>query len=145
VRHTERELHSDPPTADELARCRAAVRAEIESAVPSAVRGSAADGVAVAGTPTSFAAIAQALDPYDRELVDGYRLTLAECERILAELAAVPLERRRSVPGLHPDRAPTIVAGGIILAESMRAFELGSIEVSEHDILEGAAIEAAGV
>ena len=45
--------------------------------------------------------------------------------------------------GLHPDRAPTIVAGGVILVEAIRLFELSEIEVSEHDILDGAALEAA--
>jgi exopolyphosphatase/guanosine-5'-triphosphate,3'-diphosphate pyrophosphatase len=143
VRYTERELHSDPPTPEELERCRVAIRAEVESAVPPDVRRAASDGIAVAGTATSFAAIAQRLEPYDRERVDGYRLALDEALRILAELAALPLERRRAVPGLHPDRAPTIVAGGVILTESMRAFGLESMEVSEHDILEGAAIETA--
>ena len=92
-----------------------AVRAEIERSVPAEVRRSAADGIAVAGTPTSFAAIDQQLEPYDRERVDGYRLSLEACERILAELAALPLDERREVTGLHPDRAPTIVAGGVIL------------------------------
>jgi exopolyphosphatase / guanosine-5'-triphosphate,3'-diphosphate pyrophosphatase len=144
VRHTERNLRSDPPTETELRRCADEIRAEIERSVPAEIRRRTADGVAVAGTPTSFAAIDQRLEPYDRERVDGYRLTLEACERILAELAGLPLEQRRRVRGLHPDRAPTIVAGGVILAETMRAFGLGSIEVSEHDILEGAALEAAG-
>jgi exopolyphosphatase/guanosine-5'-triphosphate,3'-diphosphate pyrophosphatase len=143
VRHTERELHSDPPTDDELRRCVEEVRAEIEQAVPAEVRRSVADAVAVAGTPTSFAAIDQQLEPYDRDRVDGYRLTRTACERILASLAAVPLAKRRRSPGLHPERAPTIVAGGIILIETMRTFSLDSMEVSEHDILAGVALEAA--
>ena len=42
-------------------------------------------------------------------------------------------------------RAPTIVAGVVILIQVMRAFGLSEIEVSEHDILWGAALEAAGV
>jgi exopolyphosphatase/guanosine-5'-triphosphate,3'-diphosphate pyrophosphatase len=142
VRHTERELHSDPPTVEELRLCEEAVRDEIQQAVPDDVRRGVADGVAVAGTPTSFAAIDQRLDPFDPERVDGYRLTMAACERILAELAAVPLAARREIAGLHPDRAPTIVAGGIILIEAMRTFSLDSIEVSEHDILAGAALDA---
>jgi exopolyphosphatase/guanosine-5'-triphosphate,3'-diphosphate pyrophosphatase len=143
VRHTERELHSDPPTDDELRRCAEEVRTEIEQAVPADVRRTVADGVAVAGTPTSFAAIDQKLEPYDRDRVDGYRLTRTRCERILAELAGLPLEDRRRVTGLHPERAPTIVAGGIILIEAMRTFSLDSMEVSEHDILAGVALEAA--
>jgi exopolyphosphatase/guanosine-5'-triphosphate,3'-diphosphate pyrophosphatase len=144
VRHTERYLHSDPATDAELDGCREDVRREIESQVPAEVRRSVADGVAVAGTATSFAAIDQRLEPYDHERVDGYRLTRVGCDRILAGLAALPLAERRDVPGLHPERAPTIIAGGLILTESMRAFGLDSIEVSEHDILEGAALETAG-
>jgi exopolyphosphatase/guanosine-5'-triphosphate,3'-diphosphate pyrophosphatase len=143
VRHSERNLHSDPPTEAELARCAAEIRGEIVAAIPAEVRQSVADGVAVAGTPTSFAAIDQQLVPYDRARVDGYRITRARCEQILAQLAALPLERRRAVPGLDPERAPTIVAGGVILVESMKAFGLESIEVSEHDILHGMALEAA--
>jgi exopolyphosphatase/guanosine-5'-triphosphate,3'-diphosphate pyrophosphatase len=54
-------------------------------------------------------------------------------------------DRRRQVAGLHPDRAPTIVAGMILLIESMRAFELDRVEVSEHDILRGGALRLAGL
>jgi exopolyphosphatase/guanosine-5'-triphosphate,3'-diphosphate pyrophosphatase len=143
VRHTERNLESDPPTAKELTRCREEIREEIENSIPPEARRLPTDGIAVAGTPTSFAAIDQRLEPYDRERVDGYRLTGQAAERILGRLAALPLEQRRKVPGLHPERAPTIVAGGIILVEAMRLFGLDSIEVSEHDILEGVALEAA--
>jgi exopolyphosphatase/guanosine-5'-triphosphate,3'-diphosphate pyrophosphatase len=143
VRHSERWLVSDPPTDVELVRCADEISAEIERAVPGEVRRSVADGVAVAGTPTSFAAIDQRLEPYDRDRVDGHRLTRAACERILAELAALPLEERRGVVGLHPDRAPTIVAGGVILLQSLTLFGLDSIEVSEHDLLQGVALETA--
>jgi exopolyphosphatase/guanosine-5'-triphosphate,3'-diphosphate pyrophosphatase len=142
VRYTERILRSDPPAEDELDECRLAVRSEIERSVPAEVRREAGEGIAVAGTPTQFAAVDQQLDPYDPERVDGYRLSLGACERILNQLASLPLEKRRRVKGLHPDRAPAIVAGGVILAETMRAFALESVEASEHDILEGAALEA---
>jgi exopolyphosphatase/guanosine-5'-triphosphate,3'-diphosphate pyrophosphatase len=142
VRHSERHLHTDPPTADELAACRAAARAELGRTVPVDVRLQVREGVAVAGTPTSFAAIDLALDPYDPDRVEGHRLTLAAGEQILAKLAALPVPERRGVTGLHPDRAPTIVAGGAILVEAMNLFGLGEIEVSERDILHGAALEA---
>ena len=143
VRFTERYLAEDPPPPKALAACREAVRAGLEAAVPPDVRGRPHDGVAVAGTPTSLAAVELRLEPYDRELVHGHRLGRDACERIVAELAALPLEERRRVPGLHPLRAPTIVAGGLILLETMVAFALEAMEVSERDILEGAALEAA--
>ena len=67
----------------------------------------------------------------------------ASIQRLLSQLASAPLAERREIPGLHPDRAPTIVAGVVILIEAMRAFGLERIEVSEHDILYGVAIAAA--
>ena len=143
VRFTERFLHADPPAEHELAACRAAVVEELAAAVPDEVRDRPAAGVAVAGTPTSFAAIDLDLDPYDPDRVDGHRLSLERCEQILARLAAAPVAERRRIRGLHPDRAPTIVAGGATLVEAMRLFSLTEIEVSEHDILDGAALEAA--
>jgi exopolyphosphatase/guanosine-5'-triphosphate,3'-diphosphate pyrophosphatase len=143
VRFTERYLDHDPPTSSAVAACREAVRDGLAAAVPATVRARATDGIAVAGTPTSFAAIDLKLEPYDRERVHGHRLARQPCERILGELAALPLEERRQVRGLHPDRAPTIVAGGLILAETMSVFGFEAIEVSERDILEGAALEAA--
>ena len=143
VRQTERHIRTDPPSGDEVEELRADLRAIIERSVPQDVRGGVRDGVAVAGTPTSLAAIDQRLDPYDSSRVHGYRLQLESCERMLEMLASMPEPERREVIGLHPDRAPTIVAGAAILVEAMRAFGLESIEVGEHDILYGVALRAA--
>ncbi len=143
VRQTERHLRDDPPASDQLDELSQAVRATIEESVPGELRSRVPVGIAVAGTATSLAAIAQELDPYDPEQVHGYALDLAACERMLAMLAALPVEQRREVTGLHPDRAPTIVAGVAILVVAMTTFELEAIEVSEADILHGAALDAA--
>jgi exopolyphosphatase/guanosine-5'-triphosphate,3'-diphosphate pyrophosphatase len=98
----------------------------------------------VAGTATSLAAISMELDHYDPLKVHGFGLTLGEAERITGELAAMPLAERESiVTGLHPERAPTIVAGAVILVQSMLVFGLQEIEVSEADILHGAALASA--
>jgi exopolyphosphatase/guanosine-5'-triphosphate,3'-diphosphate pyrophosphatase len=127
VRFTERYLDSDPPTTDELQALAEAVR----DMVPDVA---AEHAIAVAGTATSLGAIDGA------EEVHGYRLTLASCERIAAMLAGKTVEERRNVPGLHPDRAPTIVAGAVILTESIRSLSLSEVEVSDRDILHGAAL-----
>ena len=129
VRYTERFLKNDPPPPEEMA----AVAEAVREMVPSL---EAEHAIAVAGTATSLGAIDGA------EEVHGYRLTLASCERIAAMLAGKTVEERRNVPGLHPDRAPTIVAGAVILTESIRSLSLGEVEVSDRDILHGAALSA---
>jgi exopolyphosphatase / guanosine-5'-triphosphate,3'-diphosphate pyrophosphatase len=143
VRHTERWIAADPPTAAELEKMATDVSRLIGEALENGAPARADEGIAVAGTPTSLAAIEQRLDPYDPERVHGYTLRLASIQRMLSELAAKPLSERLEVTGLHPGRAPTIVAGVVILIQVMRAFDLDVIEVSEHDILWGAALEAA--
>jgi exopolyphosphatase/guanosine-5'-triphosphate,3'-diphosphate pyrophosphatase len=138
VRHTERHLVSDPPTPVELEELAADLRLLIEAATLQAPRAEA--GIAVAGTPTSLAAIELELVPYDPQRIHGHVLELRSIQRMLSTLACAPLARRAEIPGLHADRAPTIVAGVVTLVEAMRAFDLERITVSEHDILYGAAI-----
>jgi len=76
--------------------------------------------------------------------VHGHRVEADACRRLLGQLAAVPVAQRRETRGLNPDRAPTIVAGAAILLQSIVAFGLDAVEVSEADILHGAALQAAG-
>ena len=104
-------------------------------------RGDAAIGVA--GTVTSLAALDLGLVAYDPELVHGHVLTAAAVDEQLRRLASLPLEERRRLPGLEPERAPVIVAGAAILREILRRYELSSIEASEHDLLHGIALAAA--
>jgi exopolyphosphatase/guanosine-5'-triphosphate,3'-diphosphate pyrophosphatase len=143
VRHTERYLKSDPPAADDLEALSDDVRELIDAELAETAIASAGHGIAVAGTPTSLAAIEQRLDPYDPERVHGFELSLDAIQRMCSMLASMSLDERLEVTGLQPGRAPTIVAGVVILIQVMRAFGLRQIEVSEHDILYGAAIEAA--
>jgi exopolyphosphatase/guanosine-5'-triphosphate,3'-diphosphate pyrophosphatase len=59
-------------------------------------------------------------------------------------LAAMPLARRREVPGLQSERAPVIVAGLVVLGAVLDRFGLAEAIVSERDIMHGAALLAAG-
>jgi exopolyphosphatase/guanosine-5'-triphosphate,3'-diphosphate pyrophosphatase len=141
VRQTERHIHHDPPAGAEMGELAEDVCGILTAAVPADRRESVAHAIGVAGTATSLAAIAQELDPYDPEKVHGYLLSAAECDGILDRLSKMTLEERRRVPGLHPDRAPTIIAGVIIFREVLSLFGLDQIEISEHDILRGAALD----
>jgi exopolyphosphatase / guanosine-5'-triphosphate,3'-diphosphate pyrophosphatase len=143
VRQTERFLKTDPPRPEELQLLQQEAHEIFTTAVPAAERARVSKGIAVAGTATSCAAILQELDPYDPAKVHGFRLLRAQAEMLLARLAQLTTEERRHVTGLHPDRAEAIVAGVILLIEAMRTFGLSGVEVSEHDILRGAALDRA--
>lgn len=137
LRMSERHIHTDPPSPTELQELAADTRAIFLAGIPPEQRTAVKRAIAVAGTATSAAAIDQELDPYDPDRVHGYPLLLATVELLIARLADMSEAQRREVVGLHPDRAPTIVAGMILLDEAMRAFDLDRVEVSEHDILRG--------
>jgi exopolyphosphatase/guanosine-5'-triphosphate,3'-diphosphate pyrophosphatase len=143
VRQADRHITADPPTPREIDAVARDVREILEAAVPPARRTGLARALGVAGTPTSLAAIAQRLDPYDPSRVHGYRLSAAERDAIFAQLSTMPLSDRQQVPGLHPDRAIAIIPGIVILKVVMDLFGLSEIEVSEHDILRGSAIHYA--
>jgi len=143
IRQSERHLTSDPPDTHELEELAADIRGQIEAATVKQQDARPLHAIAVAGTPTSLAAIDQELEPYDPGRVHGYRLGMKRIQRMLSRLSSLPLAERLRVPGLHPGRAPTIVAGTVILVQVMRAFGMNEIEVSERDILHGSALSAA--
>ena len=99
--------------------------------------------IGVAGTVTTLATLDLGLAEYDPERTHGHRIARRSVERELERLAAMTLEERVEVAGLEPGRAPVIVAGAVVLREVMRRYDLDEIEVSERDILHGAAFAAA--
>jgi exopolyphosphatase / guanosine-5'-triphosphate,3'-diphosphate pyrophosphatase len=139
VRHSERHLHSDPPSPAELEALARDVRGLLEAHVPVRVRERELAAIAVAGTATQCAAIDLALEHYDPARVEGYILSAPRLRELLDLLAALPLAQRREVTGLDPARAPVIVAGIAILLEVVHCFDLDKVEVSERDILWGTA------
>jgi exopolyphosphatase/guanosine-5'-triphosphate,3'-diphosphate pyrophosphatase len=140
VRHSERHLHADPPTPEQLDALVRDVRADLEAHLPVRIRSGVRTAIAVAGTPTQCAAIDLGLERYDPQRIEGHILTAARLRELFEQLAALPLTERRRIPGLDPARAPVIVAGVAILLEVVRCFGLDRIEASERDILWGVAL-----
>ncbi len=136
VRLTERFLGSDPPTQPELASAAAFVR----SLLP---RYEARSAIGVAGTVTTLATLDLGLDEYDSARSHGHRISRDAVERELANLAGMTFAERLEVPAIEPGRAAVIVGGLVILREVLAACGLEEIEVSERDILHGAALAAA--
>jgi exopolyphosphatase/guanosine-5'-triphosphate,3'-diphosphate pyrophosphatase len=145
VRVTERFLHSDPPAQKELDDCATAVRALLAERVPDEIRSATRSAVGVAGTITSIAALALGLKEYDRDRVHGFELGADALDEQLIRLASVPLAERRGLRPLDPERAPVIVGGAVIAREILAFFDLDVLEISERDILDGAALAAAGL
>jgi exopolyphosphatase / guanosine-5'-triphosphate,3'-diphosphate pyrophosphatase len=141
VRLTERFLRSDPPTSAELDACAAHVAALLAERVPAGTPPVRAIGVA--GTVTTLAVLALGLDEEDPELVDGHVLDAGWIRGQVERLAALPVEQIRELRGMHPDRAPVILAGTVVVAETLRHFGLDALEASERDIMHGAALAAA--
>jgi exopolyphosphatase/guanosine-5'-triphosphate,3'-diphosphate pyrophosphatase len=129
VRFTERH-------GEDVAALEAAARELLPELEPAAA-------VGVAGTITTLAALDLGLPEYDRTRVHGHRLTREGARAQLERLAALPLEERRQVPALEPERAPVIVAGGAILVAILGAYGLDGIVASERGLLHGAALAAA--
>ncbi|HZD88114.1 MAG TPA: hypothetical protein VE088_08935 [Gaiellaceae bacterium] len=128
VRFTERH-------GENVAALEAAARELLPELAPAAA-------VGVAGTITTLAALDLGLDEYDRERVHGRLLGRDGARAQLERLAALPLEERRQVPALEPERAPVIVAGAAILLAILDRYGLDAIRVSERDLLDGAAFAA---
>jgi exopolyphosphatase / guanosine-5'-triphosphate,3'-diphosphate pyrophosphatase len=119
--------------------------ASIEAARPLVPGLEPRDAVGVAATITSLAALDLGLEEYDRERVHGHLLTRTGARAQLERLTSLTLEQRRRVPALEPERAPVIVAGAAILVAILDAYGLDAIRVSERDLLDGAALAAAGL
>jgi len=136
VRLTERFLGSDRPSRPELA----AAGAYVRSLLPSYEARSA---IGVAGTVTTLATLDLDLERYDPALTHGHLISRDAVERQLERLAAMTLGERLQVSGIEQGRASVIVAGIVVLREVLTAYGLDEIEVSERDILHGAAFAAA--
>lgn len=142
VRLTERHLHSDPPTADEVA----ALVADVDAALDSCRVDPwlAATVVGVAGTITTVAAGVLGLPGYDRERVHLARLDVSDVRATVADLVAMSVAERRALGYMHPGRADVIGAGALILERILRRTPVSSLVVSESDILDGIAWSCVG-
>lgn len=143
VRVTERFLHHDPPTDDEVQAAQELVRKETE-----AVRANFGDlrGVAfvgTAGTITTLAAMAQRLPTYEPARIHNYRLGLSTVRSLERDLLARTKAQRQGLPGLERGREDVIVAGAIILRTVMETLRLSDCLVSDLGLREGVLIDLA--
>jgi len=135
-RMTELFLHSDPPTRSELEEARTWAVSELRGYFDR-LDERPREVIGLAGTATSLAAIELGLEYYDPARVHGFELSGSQLSGLLEMLAVLPLEKRRRVAGLHPERAGVIVAGTLIFETVLALAGLDRLVVSEHDLLYG--------
>lgn len=144
VRMTERCLHSDPPTAAELADARAVVRERLAEALAVVPVEQARTWVGVAGTFTTIAALAHGMTTYDSDAIHLSRTSFPELLAVCDELIGMTRAQRASLGPMHEGRVDVIGGGAIVVQEIAAALgERAGIDecvVSEHDILDGIAL-----
>ena len=117
------------------------VRDVLAGSVPAEVRPRAVIGVA--GTITTIGTLDLGLDEEDPEIVHGHGLSAETVAAWTERLEGMTVEEIRALRGMHPDRAPVIAAGAVVVRETLAYFGVETLEVSEHDIMHGAALAAA--
>lgn len=144
VRMTERCLHSDPPTATEVAEARAVVRERLAEALRVVPVEQARTWVGLAGTFTTIAALARGLSTYDAEAIHLSRLRFAELLPVCEQLIGMTRSQRAALGPMHEGRVDVIGGGAIVVEELADVLARGAgiddLVVSEHDILDGIAL-----
>ncbi len=144
VRMTERCLHSDPPTATEVAEARAVVRERLAEALRVVPVEQARTWVGLAGTFTTIAALAHGLSTYDAEAIHLSRLRFAELLPVCEQLIGMTRSQRAALGPMHEGRVDVIGGGAIVVEELAAALArragIDDLVVSEHDILDGIAL-----
>jgi exopolyphosphatase/guanosine-5'-triphosphate,3'-diphosphate pyrophosphatase len=138
VRMTERHLHDDPPSAEQLEACCADIRRTLVAVREAVDVARARCVIGLAGTVTALAYLKLGLKRYDPARSHHMRLSRADVERMFAELSRMSERERREVLA-EPKRSGVIVAGSAVLATILREFAIDALIVSETDILDGLA------
>jgi len=140
VRLTDRTLSARPAPSDQLAAAQdqaAGILAAIElPGTPNTIIG-------VAGTFTSLSAISQDLPEYDPGRVHGSVLTVARIAELVLYLSTLSVKETAAIPSLDPARAPVILSGAVVAEEALRRVGATEVMVSEHDSLDGIALDLA--
>ena len=143
VRLSERLLHHDPPTCDEIEQARDWVRKETQEAMATMPRHPGQVFVGTAGTVTSLAAMAQQLPTYEPARIHNYRLTLDTISNLEQQLLSRTKAARIGLPGLEQNREDVIASGAIIIRAVMETLGEQECLVSDLGLREGVLLDLA--
>jgi exopolyphosphatase / guanosine-5'-triphosphate,3'-diphosphate pyrophosphatase len=144
VRLTERCLHSDPPTPEEVAAARRFVRERLAEALRVVPVEGGRTWVGLAGTMTTLSALAHDMTAYDAAAIHLSRVGGSDLMAVCDLLIGMTKAQRAALPPMHEGRADVIGGGAIVVQELARELRaragIDELTVSEHDILDGIAL-----
>jgi exopolyphosphatase/guanosine-5'-triphosphate,3'-diphosphate pyrophosphatase len=143
VRMTERHLHEDPPTAEQIARTVDDLNAALVAAGETVPLRTAERFVGVAGTVTTIAAIALGLDRYDADVIHGSAISAEQIADVTDRLLRMTHDERAALPVMHPGRVDVIGGGALVLRTLVEHTGASQVIASEHDILDGITLSLA--
>jgi exopolyphosphatase/guanosine-5'-triphosphate,3'-diphosphate pyrophosphatase len=100
--------------------------------------------IGIGGATTNLAAVKHGLSTYDPDVVHGTVLDRAEVDRQIELFRIKTAAERRSVVGLQPQRAETILAGACIVATVLDKLGKDSLSVSDRGLRYGVLAERFG-
>jgi exopolyphosphatase/guanosine-5'-triphosphate,3'-diphosphate pyrophosphatase len=143
VRLTERHLHADPPTAEQVAAARADIVAAIDDVRRVVPLDDIGTAIGLAGSVTTVVALALGLPGYDPDRIHHTTVSAASVREVTESLLRATRDERTALPVMHPGRVDVIGAGALVLDTLMRQLRLEAVMASEHDILDGIALSVA--
>jgi exopolyphosphatase/guanosine-5'-triphosphate,3'-diphosphate pyrophosphatase len=150
VRWLEKIQPGDAPTAADLSRCRHQLLEfllrELSSTLGEVLshRGIPNRTVGVGGSTALLALIHRGQREFDRELIEATTFHSDELSVLVERLWSLPIEQRRQLPGLPPERADVILIGAAIYEAILRAFRLPFLGVSLRGLRFAALMDAPG-
>jgi len=139
VRLTERHLHGDPPTGEQLAAASADIDSALDEAASKVPVRRARTLVGLAGSVTTVAGIALGLPAYDSARIHHARIPAGQVHAVTWRLLAQTRAERATIGVMHPGRIDVIGAGALVLDRIVARFGFDAVAASEHDILDGIA------
>jgi len=137
VRMTERHLHGDPPSSEEVAATVTTIDAALDEALTQVPVEDISCFVGLAGSVTTVAALAHGLESYDPAAIHGSVTTLAQVEQVTGKLLTQTRAQRAAEPVMHPGRVDVIAGGALVLRQLMRRLSVHSVIAGETDLLDG--------
>ena len=141
---TERHLHGDPPTPEQVAAAAADIDAALDTVSGAVPVREAGTLIGLAGSVTTVAGIAMGLPAYDAARIHHARVSAADVHEVTRSLLAQTRAARAAIGVMHPGRVDVIGGGALVLDRIMERFGFTEVLVSEHDILDGIAWSLAG-